>query len=114
MQLPPAYTEIQYEEISLNTIKMDQGMVEIKVAVPIPIIIEEKPVVFEYRSKKFGKILLDRDFYENKTHKRTISHQSSDQSKKDIMKKIRNIIFERQMRNSSVIPAQQEKVWRPW
>lgn len=117
MQLPPAYTKIQYEEISLDTIKIEQGMVAISVAVPVPIAIEEKPTVFEYKSKKFGKILLDREFYENKTHKRTITHQhpTSLQSKKDILKKIRNQIFERQMRNnSSVIPVQRETVWRPW
>lgn len=114
MQLPPAYTKIQYEEISLETIKIEQGMVAISVAVPVPIVIEEKPTVFEYKSKKFGKILLDRDFYENKTHKKTINgHQSH--TKKDILKKIRNQIFERQMRNSSVMPVQrQETVWRPW
>lgn len=113
MQLPPAYTKIQYKEISLDTIEIDQGMVAISVAVPVPIAIEEKPTVFEYKSKKFGKILLDRDFNENKTYKRTISHQTSPQSKKDILKKIRNQIFERQMR--SAIPVQQrETVWRPW
>ncbi|KAL5277255.1 hypothetical protein ACFFRR_002466 [Megaselia abdita] len=111
MQLPPAYTKIQYEEISLDSIKIDQGMVAISVAVPVPIVIEEKASVFEYKSKKFGKILLDRNFYENKTNNRTITHNTSPQSKKDILKKIRNQIFERQMRNSV---QQRETVWRPW
>lgn len=112
MQLPPAYTKIQYEEISLDSIKIEQGMVAISVAVPVPIVIEEKPHIFEYKSKKFGKILLDRDFYENKTHKRTISHSTC---KQDILKKVRNLIFERQMRNSPVTHQnQRETVWRPW
>lgn len=115
MQLPPTFTSVEYEEISLDNIQIDQGMVAISVAVPVTLAIEEKsPVVYEYKSKKFGKILLDRDFFDNKTHKKTITHQTSAQSKKDILKKVRNHIFERQLRNSSMIPVQRETVWRPW